>query len=1026
MENFGPFTGTVTIDFTTLDDIFLITGKTGAGKTTIFDAVCFALYGEVPGGRNACLSHLRSDFGINKHGEETCSVSLEFSLGERLFRIERSPKQERLKKSGTGTTIAEESALLYEFQKGRWESLSGRKSEADQKVKELIGLDAKEFFKIVLLPQGEFAEFLRQNTNERKEVLGKLFPVDKAARIKEIVAEKTKEAVERTREAQISLDEVLKRSPPDDFNAGRYASQLKRMKDKVAALAAEETALARKREQKQVEEALLGRLSSVKNDVDRIESESATVKEKEAALVRSRKAQPLCQKLVAVEEARHSAAQRHSAWEAADADLHEASGRAESAEKDALALDGLEAEIQDYQQTRRILLEAFEEAAALGEKRRECADEAALQWQLGGQRDVYEQKMAEKNAGIQALQAVAAQADQFDALYEQAKAAKDALMTLKNVAAEIEPLVLEEGRLHTLIAEKEARHKALKDQAPVLADELKHLEEEKAANEKAHLAAVLAVDLKKNEPCPVCGALEHPHPAPGAERIFGIDERISSLRGALQNAVKATAVCKTEQEALSAEARRVQNQTRHLREKAAEASVEPLPPLAEIEALFRKQVDELNEVTRRQSEAKHANQRLPLLYREKDGIQAQLAEQEKRLALSAEKQKQLANEITALEQKHERLLGGSGVEAALEQTKTALFNAEAAAKGYREAREKARNELAASSAREKAALSAWEEAEQNIRESSAAFELLLAASPFASAAALQDAALDPETEALFQRDIERWKEERSKIASLYEELKDSAARLKAEMASYGEDSEDRENYETIQARLEALAVEREQAEGERDAAHVELAAAERDSKLIREKREQYALLAEKSGRLTRLRDDLEGRRFPRRSFDAWLLSRRLAEVALFATKRLERMSEGRYSLLLDRNRNRGGGLSGLDLEVFDAYTGKTRPCATLSGGESFMASISLALGLADSIQARAGGIRLDAVFIDEGFGSLDESSLDKALGILDELREHRMVGLISHVGDLRSRIPSRIEIIKSGAGSRIQMSDTSR
>jgi exonuclease SbcC len=132
------------------------------------------------------------------------------------------------------------------------------------------------------------------------------------------------------------------------------------------------------------------------------------------------------------------------------------------------------------------------------------------------------------------------------------------------------------------------------------------------------------------------------------------------------------------------------------------------------------------------------------------------------------------------------------------------------------------------------------------------------------------------------------------------------------------------------------------------------------------------------------------------------------------------MSEYRYSLLLENQRQQGQrGYSGLDLTVFDAHTGKTRPCATLSGGESFLASISLALGLADSIQARSGGVRLEAVFIDEGFGSLDEGSLDKAMLILDELRDHRMVGLISHVGEMSSRIPCRVEVIKTGSGSRI-------
>jgi exonuclease SbcC len=152
----------------------------------------------------------------------------------------------------------------------------------------------------------------------------------------------------------------------------------------------------------------------------------------------------------------------------------------------------------------------------------------------------------------------------------------------------------------------------------------------------------------------------------------------------------------------------------------------------------------------------------------------------------------------------------------------------------------------------------------------------------------------------------------------------------------------------------------------------------------------------------------------------------LAEVAAYATKRLERMSEGRYRLLLDQDRDGGRGKTGLDLTVFDAFTGKTRPCGTLSGGESFMASISLALGLADSIQARSGGVRLDAVFIDEGFGSLDEASLEQALGILDEIRDHRMVGLISHVGEMRERIPSRVEVAKTSSGSRLTVAGALR
>jgi exonuclease SbcC len=220
------------------------------------------------------------------------------------------------------------------------------------------------------------------------------------------------------------------------------------------------------------------------------------------------------------------------------------------------------------------------------------------------------------------------------------------------------------------------------------------------------------------------------------------------------------------------------------------------------------------------------------------------------------------------------------------------------------------------------------------------------------------------------------------------------------------------------ARLEEQCAE---ASSARERAASELKSLEQEKKNLDTAEARRDELSRGLAGYTALNKDLSGGNPHKKTFDAWMLGLYLAEVAAYATKRLERMSEGRYSLFLNAMGEGGRNRNGLDLSVFDAYTGKKRPCATLSGGESFMASISLALGLADSIQARSGGVRLDAVFIDEGFGSLDEQTLDKALTILDELRDHRMVGLISHVAEMRNRIPSRIEVVKSSAGSRIVM-----
>jgi exonuclease SbcC len=394
-------------------------------------------------------------------------------------------------------------------------------------------------------------------------------------------------------------------------------------------------------------------------------------------------------------------------------------------------------------------------------------------------------------------------------------------------------------------------------------------------------------------------------------------------------------------------------------------------------------------------------------------------ETEKEASGLQEKYRGLEKITADMRDKHRGLLREwklAGAAEALEALDKAIEDTDRRIREIRESREAAARELAAAQARAEGSAAAREEAERQYREADAALKDALAGSPFADAAALQLAILDRDTEAALDASIVQWKENWSRLKSQGGELERNLAEIRAARSALGPASG---NPAELRAVLETLAGERAAAEAARDRASAELAALERDEARLREAGARHEELTERASRLRDLADDLSGKNPKKRAFDAWLLGLYHKEVAALATKRLERMSESRYSLILNSEGESGRGLAGLDLAVFDANTGKTRPCATLSGGESFMASISLALGLADSIQTRSGGIRLDAVFIDEGFGSLDEGSLDKALIILDELREHRMVGLISHVGEMRSRIPSRIDVIKTGAGSKI-------
>ncbi|MDR2079378.1 MAG: nuclease SbcCD subunit C, partial [Treponema sp.] len=578
-------------------------------------------------------------------------------------------------------------------------------------------------------------------------------------------------------------------------------------------------------------------------------------------------------------------------------------------------------------------------------------------------------------------------------------------------------------RAHLLEAEKAE----LAKRVPILWDELAMKEAAKLIVEKADMAAHLAEGLKPGDACPVCGSRKHPLPAAVPVPVFGINERIESLRSALKDAERNLTTRLTELESLNLELARTRQKLDKIRDtmiRAAESfetRVEPTLKAEELGWLVEAKSRSLTALAARQQEARHAGDSTALLYRERERLLAKQMEMEKEVSSLQEKYRGLEKTNADMRDKHQRLLREwklSDATEALQILDKAIEDTGRHIREIRENRETAAQKLAAARARMEGSAAALGEAERQYREAAAALKEVLAASPFNDVAALQAAILDRDTEAAIDASIVRWKENRSRLKSQERELKRNLAEIHSARSVLGPASLDPVE---LRSTLETVTRNRGAVEAARDRASVELAALERDEERLKEAGARHEELAGKAARLGVLADDLAGKNPKKKSFDAWLLGLYLKEVAALATKRLERMSESRYSLILNSEGESGRGLAGLDLAVFDSLTGKTRPCATLSGGESFMASISLALGLADSIQTRSGGIRLDAVFIDEGFGSLDEGSLDKALIILDELREHRMVGLISHVGEMRSRIPSRIDIIKTGSGSQIEV-----
>jgi exonuclease SbcC len=976
-------------------------------------------------------------------------VSLVFSLGEKKYRIDRSPKQERPKKRGAGAITVEETVEFYELipdgaapGRIREKPLGSRKAETDQQIRQRIGLSPEEFFKIVLLPQGEFAEFLKQSTSQRREVLGKLFPVDFAVRIQELASGRAREASSQAREAERVLKDLSSRVSLDTFPEQRRRAEeaLKQARDDALALELEGSRLEKilGLEKSRVNAKL--RLEQTEAETAALDLETPHIEEKERLLALSRQAQPLGRHLFFEREKKAAVEAAAAEAERVRADCVLAEKRLADAEILAAEIPALEQSLNGYREKRPGLFELAGEEEIL---RRNQADLEKLKAAIAvceERAGALTKELAEKAALIDEAKALADQADAIAGELEKERAVKDLLVQLRQIGADAEEAGAQAETVAARVLRLEAERQGLEKRVPVLREELGLKEAEKTAHERADMAAHLSESLRPGEPCPVCGSREHPLPAAARAPLFGLDERIESLRGSLKDAERDLTARITELESGNQELERSRQQAGKLRDRMRgltegfEGLVDPALTAGEFAKRLEAKSKLLTALAARQKAARHAADSVMVLYREQGELKNRQIELGKEEAALGEQCRALEKATGELRLKRRALLREwdiadgedlTGAAEALAALDKAVEDLDRRIRDIRENRDAAARDAAGARARAEGSAAALGEAERQSREAAVSLRRALAGSPFSDAVALQEALLDSGAEAALDTAILQWRESRSRLKAQAEELDRNLKEILSARSALGDAPADPAD---IEAALEALAGKREAAGAARDKALAELSALTRDEEMLREAGKRQEELAQKAARLTALSDDLsgKGRNWTRKSFDIWLLGLYLKEVAALATKRLERMSESRYSLILNTEGESGRGLAGLDLAVFDANTGKTRPCSTLSGGESFMASISLALGLADSIQTRSGAVRLDAVFIDEGFGSLDEGTLDMAMGILDALREHRMVGLISHVGEMRSRIPSRIDVVKTRSGSRVEIAGAFR
>ena len=855
MSAFGSYAAAQTLDFTALGNagIYLITGETGSGKTTIFDAISFALFGKASGdGRD----RLRSDF-VADDAKARTFVELDFACGDSRYNIRRT-----VKKSGQDVVLALPDGT----------SVSGERN-VKPKIAEIIGLERGQFAQIVMLAQNDFMRFLRSGTDERLKILRRIFDTEGLRRFQE----RLKSAAKRESDRRALILHEFARYGIDEAGVYKRGEQFAEWERQAQSGAAELAEAERKLAEYDKRRQLLAAELAV--------------------------AEQLCRQFAELDKRRN-----------------ERGGHAAGYEQ----IEGLK-RVAANGETALYKIKPLADAA-----RKSAADYSAAASDLMAAEKQEGEAALELEAATRALKTLAPLAEAQDAFAALSKEWESAELNLSRLRA------LQND--WAVIADKRAQLSQEQAELRALNAGFKAAGERYRAMQQAFLlgqAGVMAGGLNDGEPCPVCGATEHPAPAKisgGGVTEAALNEARDSQESEQARLESKSAVCG----ALKAEA----------------------------ETLLRRFESDLSGVI--------AGAALP----------------------DAES---LANLVSEAEAAHGEL------------------------SARRESGKKALDLLAlnwaAAAERKAAAESGLQSARTRVAERAAGKQKLLALRDEAGAAyaaALQTHNTDEagySAALITEGELAELKKRASDYDKRGEQLARDISRLEAEVAG-------KEQPDAASLRLEAKNAE----------AEVRALSVKRDEINVRLSKTTGAL-----GELRRAGDDFE------KAEQAYAAHRQLAGVAngkldfetyaqmayfervlRAANQRLKAMSRNQYTLLRKSDSDDGRKRSGLELAVFDAHTGKARPASSLSGGESFMASLSLALGLSDIVQQSAGGIRLDAMFIDEGFGALDADTLELAVKILSETAgANRIVGIISHVTELRERIEIQVQVQKTSSGSKI-------
>ena len=1013
MTAFGPYKGTETVDFRELEDnrLFVISGATGSGKTTIFDGICFALYGQASGEDRTDIRAMRSDFADN---DTQTTVELTFQIHSRTYRIMR---QIPYVKEGNKTETSASCEFYEQTENGEIPIVDRQiVSEINKKAEELIGFTQAQFSQIVMLPQGEFRKFLTSDTENKETIMRKIFRTEPYREIvvrlkgKQDEAKTMLQAEEQKRTSLIeqipsllperdsAIFEVLR---TDYHNANQIVDGLEKELQYYKEKTVYDQNLyvtANKSHEKKLEQYHIAKNSNDQLiELEKRKKRYAELKQQIPILEKKSKQLGNAERATAIEQIEIQYAELKKEMEEKTVHLKKASEHVQ-----VLSDKLVKVETQFH-----------EEEAKKPEREKITESLIRLNDTLPKVKELATKKEAVSISKIEQHKIQHTLTETTERSTSETKI----VTVLKNNIEEFENrLIPYDDKVDLLTSTTEKcrvvnEFTAIKERVSKLEKEKTHQEiayqsyrkkyENMAQDWLKNEAATLAEMLHDDENCPVCGSKDHPDKAHRGE--------VSITKEELEVVSKQLAKIESNYRTADANYQSFLNQLTAMNDNLMRLDLEidtideSSNQLHELKSKLEDEVKELREIRIQLSKLK---EKLTVQSKVADELTAAKNELERAfLESSASLETKQAIFDHTLNTIPENVRELSVLEQRIHTLNTQKSEIDRAWETIQKLREASRNQLAASKSAETHAKSALVEVEVKKGNAKQRFVEALEKSEFQTQVAYLEAKMDEASRIQLKHEIDDFKQQ---YYAVREAMKELAKQLEGQEIT---------DLPALEKKLSELKVAYETAYQEYNRSLDFEKTILRIKDHIHETTLKIDQLTKTYGKVSNLYDVVRGHNNLRLSFERYIQIEYLEQIIQSANERLREMSNGQFQLIRSDRQEVRGRQSGLGLDVNDAYTGQTRDVKTLSGGEKFNASLCLALGMADVIQSFQGAVSIDTMFIDEGFGSLDEESLNKAIDTLIDLQKSgRVIGVISHVEELKAAFPAILEVRKSREG----------